>query len=326
VSQHPTMTTLDETDSLRREAKDWVVDVATGAVTKSDLLALEQWRAQSPKHAEAYAEACQLWQALGAPLEAAARDTSSARRPVGARHSIGRRAVLTGALAASAAGAAVLAMDPPFELWPSMAELAADYHTGVGEQRQIMLAGDASVELNTRSSLNVRGQSDVNTVELVTGEAAIAAASERFTVLTAKGQVSAIDAKFMVRRDGATVRVTCLSGVVDVVCQGQGATVQPGEQLAYTAEGLGRALQIDPEIAAGWRSGLLIFENERLSHVIEEVNRYRSGRIILTNPALGERRISARFKLARLDAVLTQFQAAFGVKVTALPRGFVLLS
>jgi len=145
-------------------------------------------------------------------------------------------------------------------------------------------------------------------------------------VHAAAGRISATDAQFTVRCDGLDVRVSCLSGFVDVDYQGHAATVRARQQVAYAAHDLGRVVAVEPEIVAGWRDGLLIFQNERLLRVIDEVNRYRSGRIVLINAELGERRISARFKLARLDAVLTQFQEVFGAKATSLGGGFVLLS
>lgn len=315
-------------EALRRQAKDWVVHVATGEATQADLQALDRWRVQSPLHAEAYAQACKLWGMLGSPLEAAARarnPRSVARLPAMTRP-MGRRAFLGGAMAA-AVTAGVVVVRPPLDLWPSFNELAADYRTGVGEQRKIALAERASVEMNTRTSLNIRKSSaDTDSIELIAGEAAVATGSQPVVVRAADARISATDAQFTVRCDGSDVRVTCLSGLVDVGYQGQAATVRARQQVAFAAHDLGPVVTVDPEIVAGWRDGLLIFQDERLSHVIEEVNRYRSGRIVLMNAELGQRRVSARFKLARLDAVLIQFQQVFGAKVTSLAGGFVLLS
>ncbi len=241
---------------------------------------------------------------------------------------IGRRAFLGGTLAASAAVAAgVVVVRPPLELWPSFSEFAADYRTGVGEQRKIALADRASIEMNTRSSLNIRERTnETDNIELIAGEAAISAGQRVVTVQAAAGKISASNAQFTVRCDGPNVRATCLAGLVEVDCQGRVASVRPREQVVYAARDLGKVAAIDPEIAAGWRDGLLIFQDEPLSRVIEEVNRYRSGRIVLMSAELGERRVSARFKLVRLDAVLTQFREVFGAKVTQLGGGIVLLT
>jgi transmembrane sensor len=317
----------EEADTLRRQAKDWVVHVATGELTSGDLNALARWQAQSPRHAQAYAQALQLWHALGAPLQEAASIRASTPAARTAGRLLGRRAFLGGALAATAAATGVMIVHPPLDLWPSLAALAADYRTGVGEQRRITLTDQASIEMNTRTSLNIPGSaSNTDSIELIAGEAAVVAGPEPLVVLAAQGRMAARDAQFTVRYDGADVQVTSLGGFVDVEYRGRNVTVQPREQVAYAGGRILPMTAIDPEVVAGWREGLLVFEDERLSRVIEEVNRYRAGRIILVNAALGERRVTARFKLARLDAVLTQFQEVFGAKVTPLAGGFVLLS
>lgn len=320
-SSGPTAHGAASADDLRREAKDWVVHLATGDVTTADLQALAQWRGRSAAHAQAYAQACRLWGQLETPLRALAPSVAVARRPL--RAVVGRRAFLGGALAASTAVAAVAVVRPPLEMWPSLDALAADYHTGTGEQRRVAMADAASIEMNTRTTLNIRG---ADSVELVSGEAAVSAYARPVVVHAAAGRVSASDAQFTVRCDGALVRVTGLAGQVEVVCDDRRAVVGAGQQIAYAGSGLSQIAAVNPEIVAGWRDGLLVFQDEPLVRVIEEVNRYRPGRIVLMNSALGERRVTARFKLARLDAVLVQFREAFGVRVTPLGGGFVVLT
>ena len=62
-------------------------------------------------------------------------------------------------------------MRPPLDLWPSLADLASDYRTGTGERRNVDIGG-VSVELNTRSSLNVLPvDGSIRRFELVAGEA-----------------------------------------------------------------------------------------------------------------------------------------------------------
>jgi transmembrane sensor len=316
-------------EALRRQAKDWVVHLSTGEVTEADLRALERWRAESPLHAEAYTQACQLWNMLGAPLESTrSADRFATVKVPGIRRPIRRRELLGGALAASAAAAlGIMIVRPPFELWPGLGELTADYRTGIGEQRKIELADRGSVELNTRTSLNIRERTEVaDNIELVAGEAAVSASAREVVVHAATGQVSATNAQFTVRCDGADVRVACLTGQVEADYAGRRMILRSNEQIIYAARKLGPVAPVNPEVVAAWRQGLLVFENERLARVIEEVNRYRAGRIILMNAALGERRISARFKLDRLDAVLTQFEQVFGAKATPIGGGFVVLT
>jgi transmembrane sensor len=312
--------------TLRRDAWNWVLRITAGDATKADISQLERWCAQSPRHAEAFAQASKRWRSLGPAIENSMRRDSTALSGR-ASPAIGRRVFLGGALAVSAAGAGVAIMvRPPLGLWPAINELAADYRTAPGEQRQLSLADDISVEMNTRTSLNIRpavGEGD--RIELITGEAAVTTRSKPVVVMAESGQATAKAARFNVRCDGPAVRVTCLDGSVEVVQRGRMATVKRNEQVTYSPEGVQPIAAVDAAIVAGWREGDLYFRDEPLSRVIEEINRYRSGRILLMSDALGRRRFTARFKLDRLDVVVTQLQVAFGARVTSLPGGIVLI-
>src|SRR5262249_225555 len=154
----------------------------------------------------------------------------------------------SGAAAASAAGLGIAIARPPFDLWPSLTELAADYRTGIGEQRKIALADHAAIELNTRTSLNIRETAaSTENIELISGEAAGTAGPTRLTILAGQGRVSAVDAQFTVRGDGPAVRVTCLSGIVDVSCRQRAVSVRASQQVIYNADTIGMAATVDPE-------------------------------------------------------------------------------
>jgi transmembrane sensor len=70
---------------------------------------------------------------------------------------------------------------------------------------------------------------------------------------------------------------------------------------------------------------VLIFRGELLSRAVEEINRYRPGRIIVVDASLGGKRIDASFRLDRIEDVVPQIQHVFNARVTRLPGGLVLL-
>jgi len=320
----PMTVKTDSPADLRARAKDWVVQIETGDASEADLREFERWLSATPQHAEAYAQAERLWRMLEAPLQAA--DRQCPRGGAARTRTIGRRGFIGGAIAASvvAAGGAML-FRPPLGLWPSLSELASDYRTAVGEQRKLDLAGGISVEMNTRTSLNIdTGRPDEQRIELIEGEAAVTAGATPVRVRAGGGTVAAANAQFVVRCDMAGVQVTCLAGRVDVAMGGKDADIGARQQIGYGRD-LGTVVTVDPVVAAGWRDGMLVFENEPLAQVVDEINRYRPGRIVLTNAELGRRQVSARFRLARLDAVTTQFREVFGAKVTTLAGGIVIV-
>jgi transmembrane sensor len=319
----------DELESLRREAWTKLLHITSGHASKADVAALRAWCAQSPGHAEAFAQVSGRWRVLGTAIENVAQTGRPMRAgaDAGTRTPIGRRAFLVGALGASAAGAAVMITRPPMGLWPSLGEFAADYRTVTGERRHIALAERASVDMNTRTSLNVRAASGGgDQIELIGGEAAFATRSRPVEVIAGNGRAWADDAQFSIRHNGSDICVTCLEGFVHVQQEGRSATLQKRQQLVYDDRNLGYVQNVDPIIVTAWREGELLFQNQPLARVIEEVNRYRPGRIILVNEALGQRRFTAQFKLDRLEVVITQLKAAFGARVVSLPGGVVLVS
>ena len=311
-----------ESDALLAEAFDWVVRLTSGDATVADAEALARWRAQSQAHERSFAEALRLRNALQvAGREVAdppaAPPTAGAATPV-----IGRRALLGGALAASAAG--LLLARPPLDLWPSFTELSADYRTGTGERREVVLADGTLLDLNTRTSIVLRSSADGPRIELIAGEAAVATAGAPVVVVAGPGGAAAARARFNIRHVGARVGVTCLEGAVDVHWRELSVALGPDRQVVYTADGLGSPRPVDPATVTAWQDGLLVFNDEPLAAVIDEVNRYRAGKIILTKAALGSLPVNGVFHLDRLDGVIAQLRA-LGAEVTTLPGGFVLL-
>ncbi len=323
-----------ELDPLRREALGWVQHLTSGQVTRADADALKHWLEQSPDHETAFAEASGLWKNIG-PAGHNLRVRGQASSQLASRHRvISRRAVLAGGLAAAASAAGAYAIvRPPFALWPSWAEITADYRTATGEQRDLAL-DHVAIRLNTQTSLSIRppvGQADQ--VRLISGEASFATASKSarsLVVLAAGGRAIAQNARFDVRHiganDGSSICVVCLAGSVRVEQHASNAIIGPGQQLSYDADVLGLAVAVDPAIATAWQHGTLIFRFTPLAEVVDEINRYRPGRVILLNDALGRSPVSGRFRIDHMDEIFARIEEAFGAKVRTLPGGIVLLS
>ncbi len=323
---------LPENDALRSEALAWLRRLGSGEATAADVEEVEQWRARSPRHAREFAEAALLWNVLGeATRNAVDKNPALAAGLVHQNGNVrlGRRAFLVGggALAASAAGALVIR--PPLDLWPSFSELAADYRTRTGERQQIEVANHVAVQMNTRTSIDVRGVTDrVAQIELVAGEAAIAKqdqASQEFAVLAGAGRVVTTKASFNIRKDDRAVSVTCSNGEVEVRCPTGSAIIRERQQVAYDARGLGEITAIDADVITAWQRGLLIFRDVALARVIDEVNRYRPGRIVLLDGKVGLRRVVANFRLDRIDDAIVFISQVMNVRARSLPGGIVLL-
>jgi transmembrane sensor len=312
-------------EALKREALDWLSRISLGEASREDLAALRRWRDTSAAHAAALAQAGHLWRALETPVAALARDN---RTEFSARFQPSRRAFVAGGVAAAASAVGVMAVRPPLDLWPSLAELTADHRTGTGQQQHLILAEAASVDLNTRTSITMLAASLDPGIELIAGETEIAvgaAAPKPFVVIAADGRMIARRATFNVRRVGPAVDLTCVDGEVTVECEGRALTLQAAQRVSYDRQGLGDVVAADTAMVTAWRDGMIVFRNTPLVSVIEEVNRYRPGRIVLLDAALGQRLVTARFEIKRLDTVMGQIGNVFKVPVRTLPGGLVLV-
>jgi transmembrane sensor len=309
-----------QNDGLASEALQWVSRISLGEATTADLASLRRWRDLSPDHAAALAQAAQLWRQLEQPSLAFSRAERAVTRS--------RRAFLAGGAALAAASIGVLAVRPPLELWPSLAELSADHRTATGEQQHLTLAEAVSVDLNTRTSIAMRGADQDPGLELIVGEVAVAIGQARpkpFVVTAADGRISANRATFDVRRSGSAVDLTCVEGTVAFDCGGATVALRAAQRVSYDGKVIGAVADVDPDIVMAWREGVLVFRNTPLVSVIDEVNRYRPGRIILMNRQLGQRMVTARFDIKKLDKVMREIGNAFKVSVRSLPGGIVLI-
>ena len=329
MSQFNEATASDE--ALERESLAWVNHLLSGAVTEEDARALKAWRAQSPVHERAFTEAVRFQRAVRDAVRMERREPAAvvALRSRAGRRSVDvrRRAVIGGSIAASVAG--YLLVRPPGDLWPSLASLMSDYRTGTGERRSLSPAPGVTLELNTQTDVNLRSGGREPGVELVSGEAEAAVArapSSPFAITARAGRSLIARGRINVRNDGDSVCVTCIEGQAVIHHGGAEATLIAGRQVVYTDQLLGAPTEANLAAVTGWRRGLLLFRDEPLQHVIDELNRYRPGRIVLMDPALARRPVYGVFQLDHIDGAVAQVQKLTGAKATALPGGLLVLS
>lgn len=306
-------------------ARQWLLTLTSGRATQDDAEAFRAWLGADPRHETAFAEQKRLWQGLG-PAVREEIAAAAARRP----RVTGRRAFLGGALAASAA---YLAWRPPLGLWPGLDELGADYRTATGEQRRVALGDALEFEMNTQTRINVRsGPRDGAVIELAAGEAEVrvgseaAAAARSEQVIAGAGRITARQAVFNLRYLDGAASLCCLSGTLQLAHAQGNFDLAAGQELRYDDARVLPPAKVDTEAVTAWRRGWLVFDRVPLADVVDEINRYRRGRLVLLNKQLAQRRVQARFSLAQVADAEQLIRDAYGAEVTRLPGGVVLLS
>ncbi|MGJ7524743.1 FecR family protein [Variovorax sp. GB1P17] len=322
----------DDRAALQAQAQDWLVRLTSGRATTVDAQDFKRWCAQSPLHAQVMAEMTRVWDVARPAAEAVAQRMRAAQPPraaVIARAQPNRRYILGAALAAGAA--AFVVVRPPGRLWPALSDMTADYSTGTGEQRQVVLADAAVVEMNTQTSFNLSraAEGEAATLDLLNGEAQVLLDASRaapFTMTVGGGRlVASAASRFNVRATGPEVCVTCMAGSVELNYGGRVLVAKEAQQISYGQRGAQVARAPDLSTVNAWRDRVLVFNDTPLAAVVEEINRYRPGRLIVTNAELGRRKVQARLRLEQLARIETLIGASYGAKVTTLPAGIVLL-
>lgn len=314
-------------EQVRAQARQWQVHLHSGAATKADAQAFKQWLASNPAHRQAWAELSASVNAV-LPVMQDAQPLLAGWQERARQHKLKRqytrRAFLGGGLTAAAVG--FLAWRPPLDLWPSISEYAADFRTAVGEQREFQISDSIAVHMNTHTRINQRLTGQGADLELLGGEAEIRvfpSSAQGLRIKAGSGQVLAHTAVFNVRYTGPEVTVSCLHGIVRV--EPHARDLLSGQQLVYQSGQAYRIVTADVKQVSAWRTGHLSFAGTPLQEVVDEINRYRSGKILIYSDALKRRPVHLNLAINDMDQSLDVLRSMSGIRVQELAGGLALL-
>lgn len=133
-----------------------------------------------------------------------------------------------------------------------------------------------------------------------------------FVVSHAGLSARAVGTRFVVRADGADSPVGVAEGRVEVSVAGRHALVSAGQAVRVGDDAglVVSAANVDRSTA--WREGRLVFAGQSLATVLAELGRYRHGRIVLLDRALGKRRVTGAFDARDTDDALDVIAATMG--------------
>ena len=171
-------------------------------------------------------------------------------------------------------------------------------------------------------------------VELLSGrlQANVAHDGNRpFVVTSGVGTVRALGTIFQVERQHRNTVVSLLQGRVVVDTRGGRAghvrELQPLQQLTYDPGGiLGPKRSIDRSEAESWLHGRLTFNEERLADLVAEFNRYSQDQLILSEPALGDIRVSGIFDATDQAGLLAALRQGWGLQAKQVSSNRIELS
>ena len=212
------------------------------------------------------------------------------------------------------------------------------YFTRIGEQRTIELADGSLVTLNTAGQLVVDYSGQTRRILLGRGEAFFEVAEDRerpFTVDLGTHAVTAIGTAFNVRKDPELYQVAVIEGVVAIhgaiedlsaaspLVSADAATSGPHRvEAGWVAEfdvSRAKLTAFQPESMdryLDWRSGLLSFDYEPLSQVVQELNRYSRRKIFIEDTSVMNWPVYTAIHIQDIDTALAGLEQLLPIEVT----------
>ena len=212
-------------------------------------------------------------------------------------------------------------------------EGAVAYETGVGALKTVHLDDGSNITLSGETKLLVTLTKQIRSVRLTQGEAWFRVAHDPkwpFIVQAGDGDIRAVGTAFLVTRDSDRVVVTVTEGTVTVTARqaslvkGSRGTAIPrapirvtrGEEVSYRDNGtVVSTAAADTRAATAWTRGRLVFDNEPLRYVVENVNRYFPRHISVT-PSAGQLRFSGVIFGGEIEEWLGGLPRTFPVNVS----------
>jgi transmembrane sensor len=326
---------------IDEEAATWIWRMDSAAIGAADRQAFEAWQRQDPRHRRAVSELSAVWGALDGLAEAKREEkiATFANTAKAARSHHPQRWWI-----AAAAGLAAVAVGVG-ALWLQRGSELQTLSTAVGQQRNVTLADGSVVTLNTNTIVESDLRHRTRDIYLRKGEAHFQVAHDRsrpFLVHAGDAVVRAVGTAFEVRvLADQHVDVVVNEGRVEVrpaLPAPQNTRAHPAAAPTVRALNAGERLstasldyavipvtaqQLSTELA--WREGAIVFDGERLSDAVAEIERYTDARIIVSDPDVAALRVGGRFRTGNVQEFFDALQTALPVSIRHAGDGVVFI-
>lgn len=340
-----------DSDAIYIEAASWVLQLDNGPLSKADMEALREWAGRSPAHAQALREYASAWISIDDILLEANEAENAIYQfswwsPLAM---ILNRRFFRIWTPAAAVLVAIFYLSTTLYLPPSLPDFevtAITYSTQIGEQAQFKMADGSTVHLNTGSVMEVEYKPSRRIVRLLKGEALFKVVhdpSRPFDVIADEKRITAVGTAFVVRLTDAGLNITVTEGSVVVIptlantaLESNGkevetgilAILKPNEKMIveYGNVVIEKVKEDVMVRQLSWREGVLIFEDDSLVYVINEISRYTDTKIILADTELEELRIGGLFKIGEIEALLNALEVSFDLQAIQQDENTIYLS
>ena len=310
---HKSKSVIDLRDTVNA-AESWFVRMRSETATADDKEKFELWLSTDPANRIEYEKVVRLWD--GMKEFETQEEIETLQQPFLStyRRRRQRRWSSYGTAAALVVlSVAVLLFNQNNELQPTV------FTTGIGEQRMTALPDGSTVNLNTRTILQVMYTKAERKIILTDGQAFFSVAHDQqrpFIVHAGDTTMRALGTEFDVYREDEFVKVAVISGMVEVTASNFSQLskaiitrkVERGKQV--TLHTLENDREDKPDIVieaadidsvTSWRTGKLVFDQSLLIDAVREFNRYSRNKIIIGDDRLNTLEVSGIFRVTASD-------------------------
>ncbi|WP_432239716.1 FecR domain-containing protein [Herbaspirillum robiniae] len=307
-------------DAALEQAADWFALLISGEASAADRARWQAWLQASPAHLQAWHYVEAISQRIVAPVQEVADPRLTVDKLQAANERVRRRRrSLSALLALVGVGAAGWAAWRHTPIGDTALALAADFHTGMGEIREVVLPDGTRVWLNTATAFNKDYRDDLRRLEMLRGEVLITTAHDAvarpFVVDTPAGRMRALGTRFTVRQDAAGILLAVYQGRVEIRTADGGTTaiIDAGRQARFSADGIEAVAPAD-DARQAWSRGNLVANDLPLGELVGELRRYTRQHIGV-NADVATRRVFGTFPLGDIDKSLELVAYAARVRI-----------
>ncbi len=321
-----------------KEACDWLARMDANELSKEERIELNKWIGQSEIHRNELERLANIWDSVeAAKLDHISIDKTETtpiteetiekpRTPNRKKYRIAL------SVAASLLILASFGLLTHFNNLAHFKSTNGKYVTAIGEQQTILLSDGSELKLNTDTLVEVNYYDGMRNIHLYKGEAHFDVAHDPekpFTVKAQKGDVRALGTVFSVRVKDNRVNVIVEEGKVriranenfnqieenilaipeDILPVEQKNIVvvaNAGRNVVFGEQEIESIVQEEKEVIErkfSWRQGMLAFDDEPLSDVIDEVSRYTSHKIIIADPDIRSLRVGGYYPIGKIQVI-----------------------
>ena len=335
------------TPNIRKQAIRWLIAQNSGTWSANDQRALDEWLVADGEHQQQYQQMQKLWDSMDVykkqdfPQRQAAQDYQPTIRSdnlvqfpdltaseIVTKPSYPKREPSHWLKTGFAVAASILLV---LGIQTYRQTGIEHYLTAKGEQQTIFLADGSQILLNTDSELTVELQMFRRKVQIVKGEALFTVKHNPvrpFEVVAGNGIIRDIGTRFDIYTQANQVDVAVLEGEVDIVTHQEQSPVAlgAGQAASYDQQGKVRPKSIpNPQAITAWEQGKLIFIEQPLEDVLNQITRYHAVEFQIADPKLRAIKISGSFKTSNLQLLLETLEAGFPIKAQFIDSRHVRL-